>query len=141
LPADYQASTGHPATINISGARYPNVTPYSFSLGANYEYQAGEFVGQNWRGYVYGNQFFKSTTQFSLGAGDTRYVLLQGSYSVFNAGVGFKTPDGKYDIVVWGKNLFNRQAFASLGLSTNLAYGSLTWIDPLTVGVTFSSKF
>ncbi|SNB52370.1 iron complex outermembrane recepter protein [Rhodoblastus acidophilus] len=141
LPADYQASAVHPTTIDLSGGRVPNVTPFTFSLGATYEYAAGAFIGENWRGYVYGNQFFKSTTQFSLGAGSTAYVLKQPSYSTFNAGFGFKTSNENIDVGIWAKNLFNRRAAQSMALSTNLALGTLYWNDPLTVGVTLRTKF
>ena len=142
-PADYVASGAAYKSVNLSGARVPNVTPYTFTIGANYEYAAGSYLGQNWKGYVYGNQFFKSTTLFSLDASYTNSVLKQGSYSVFNAGFGFKSTDNKYDIVVWAKNLFNRQAFQNLALSASAgnAPGVLQWIDPLTVGVTFRTKF
>jgi iron complex outermembrane receptor protein len=125
----------------VSGARVPNVTPYSFSLGANYEYLAGSFLSENWRGYVWGTGFYKSTTLFSLDAAYTLYVLKQPDYFVFNAGVGFKSTDEKYDIQVWAKNLLNRQAVSTLSLSTTTALGGIDYIEPLTVGVTFRTKF
>ncbi len=72
-------------------------------------------------------------------------MLSQGAYSVFNAGFGVKTNDGKYDLSIWDKNLFDRRAAWALSLSTNTAasldYGAITLIDPLTVGATLRTKF
>jgi hypothetical protein len=141
LAADAAAVAGAPSTIDLSGKAVPNVTPYSFGLGFNYESHLGAFAGQDWKGYVYGNQFFKSTTVFSLGANETAYVLKQPSYSIFNAGIGFKTPGDRYEVVIWGKNLFDRKAYTGLALSTATALGTVNWVDPLTVGVTFRTKF
>ncbi|WP_374545579.1 TonB-dependent receptor [Rhodoblastus sp.] len=142
-PADYSAA--YPtAQLNLAGVTILNVTPYSFGIGANYEYSVGSYFGESIKGYVWGNQFFKSLTYFSLGPAYTRYVLEQGSYSIFNAGFGFKTADEKYDISVWAKNLFDRRAMNSQALSTSgttLAYGTVTWVDPLTVGATLRTKF
>ncbi|MGY3581683.1 iron complex outermembrane receptor protein [Bradyrhizobium sp. USDA 4341] len=141
-PADYAASYPH-AQLNLSGVTIPNVTPFSFALGANYEYAAGSYLGESVKGYVYANEFFKSTTQFSLGPEYTRYVLSQPSYSIVNAGFGFKTEDEKYDISIWAKNLFNKHALTSKSLSssgTNLALGTLFYVEPLTVGATLRTK-
>lgn len=140
-PNDYASVAPNGTVLNVSGARVPNVTPYSFSLGANYEYLAGSFLSENWRGYVWGTGFYKSTTLFSLDAAYTLYVLKQPDYFVFNAGVGFKSTDEKYDIQVWAKNLLNRQAVSTLSLSTTTALGGIDYIEPLTVGVTFRTKF
>jgi iron complex outermembrane receptor protein len=144
-PADYAAVTGASKIVDMSGKRIPFVTPYTLSLGANYEYVAGAFLDLNWKGYVYGNGTYKSTTIFSYDT-YTRYILKQPDYVVFNAGIGFRSDDEKYDISVWGKNIFNRKAYLALGgqtaaLSTNTALATVQWIDPLTVGVTLRTKF
>lgn len=142
-PADFAASYPN-GQLNLSGTVVPNVTPISFAIGANYEYAAGNYFNQNFRGYVWGNEAFKSATLFSLGHAYTNYVLEQGSYAIFNAGFGFKTQDEKYDVSVWAKNLFNYRAMQSQALSsssTTLAYGTVSWIDPLTVGATLRTKF
>jgi outer membrane receptor protein involved in Fe transport len=77
-------------------------------------------------------------------------VLTQSAYSIFNAGIGFKTPDSKYDISFWGKNIFNRQAVSSFGQSASASiaapslgspYGSITFVDPQTFGVTLRAVF
>jgi iron complex outermembrane receptor protein len=139
-PADYAAA--YPtALLNLSGARIPNVTPYTFVIGVNYEHHLGEYFGTNLKGYVYVNEAFKSTTLFSLDATYTNYVLQQGSYSLISAGLGVKTPDDKYDLVVWAKNLGNVRALTTQSLSTNVALGGVSYVDPLTVGATLRTKF
>ena len=139
-PADYAAA--YPtALLNLSGARIPNVTPYTFVIGVNYEHHLGEYFGTNLKGYVYVNEAFKSTTLFSLDATYTNYVLQQGSYSIISAGLGVKTPDDKYDLVVWAKNLGNVRALTTQSLSTNVALGGVSFVDPLTVGATLRTKF
>jgi len=41
-------------------------------------------------------------------------------------------PDDKYDLVVWAKNLGNVRALTTQSLSTNVALGGVSYVDPLT---------
>ena len=139
-PADYAAA--YPtAQIDLSGKRIPNVTPYTFIIGLTYEQHLGEYFGTNLKGYVYANEAFKSTTMFSLDHTFTNYVLQQGSYSVLSAGLGIKTPDDRYDLAIWAKNLGNVRAISTQSLSTSVSLGGVSYIDPLTVGATLRTKF
>ncbi|MGD0633536.1 MAG: TonB-dependent receptor [Beijerinckiaceae bacterium] len=148
-PADLNAVNGG-LPVNLSGQKVPGVTPVTLILGANYEHSLASLVGHDIIGYVYGNQAYHSKTTYSLDASYTEYVLTQSAYSIFNAGIGFKTPDSKYDISFWGKNIFNRQAVSSFGQSASASiaapslgspYGSITFVDPQTFGVTLRAVF
>ena len=56
-------------------------------------------------------------------------------------GAGVKTNDEKYDLVVWAKNLGNVRALTAQSLSTNVALGGVSYIEPLTIGATLRTKF
>jgi iron complex outermembrane receptor protein len=137
--ADYSAV--YPtALVNLSHQRIPNVTPYTFVIGANYEQNIGEHFGASLKAYGYVNEAFKSTTFFNVPS-YTHLYLQQGSYAVLSAGAGVKTLDEKYDLAVWAKNLGNVRAVTTQTLSTNVALGGVSFIDPLTVGATLRTKF
>jgi iron complex outermembrane receptor protein len=137
--ADY-AAVYPTAQVNLSHTRIPNVTPYTFIIGVNYEKPLGEYFGANLKGYVYVNEAFKSTTLFSV-TNYTHLFLQQGSYSLLSAGLGVKTTDEKYDLAIWGKNLGNVRAMTTQSLSTNVSLGGVSYVEPLTVGATFRTKF
>ena len=52
-----------------------------------------------------------------------------------------KTADERYDVAVWAKNLGNVRAMTTQSLSSNLALGGVSFIEPLTVGATLRTKF
>jgi iron complex outermembrane receptor protein len=137
--ADYAAVYPN-AQVNLSHQRIPNVTPYTFVLGLNYETHLGEYFGQNLKGYVYVNDAFKSTTFFNVPS-YTLYTLQQGSYQLLSAGAGVKTTDDKYDLVVWAKNLGNVRAITTQSLSTNVTLGGVSFVDPFTIGATLRTRF
>jgi iron complex outermembrane receptor protein len=137
--ADYSAV--YPtALLNLSHQRIPNVTPYTFVIGFNYEQNIGEHFGANLKAYGYVNEAFKSTTFFNVPS-YTHLFLQQGSYSLLSAGAGVKTLDEKYDLAVWAKNLGNVRAVTAQTLSTNVALGGVSLVEPLTVGATLRTKF
>jgi iron complex outermembrane receptor protein len=138
-PADYAAVYPN-AQVNLSHQRIPNVTPYTFIIGVNYETHLGEYLGANLKGYVYVNEAFKYTTVFSP-LSYTLYNLQQGSYSLISAGVGVKTADERYDVAVWAKNLGNVRAMTAQSLSGSLSLGGVSFVEPLTVGATLRTKF
>lgn len=142
-PIDLVSEPNGPKAINLSGVPMPGVTPFSFSLGGVYEYHAGHFIDQDWKGYVYANQFFKSATQFTLGYAYTNLVEKQGAYSIINLGSGVKTADEKFGAEIWAKNLFNTKALTNVILPTSniVGFTTVSWVDPLTVGVTLRTKF
>ncbi len=137
--ADY-AAVYPTAQLNLSHQRIPNVTPYTFVIGVNYETHLGEYFGTNLKGYVYVNEAFKSTTLFSVPS-YTLYTLQQGSYSIVSAGLGVKTPDDRYDLAIWAKNLGNVRAMTTQSLSTNITLGGVSYVDPLTIGATLRTRF
>jgi iron complex outermembrane receptor protein len=139
-PADYAAA--YPtAQLNLSGGtRIPNVTPISFTLGFSYEHHLGSYFGTELKGYIYANEFFKSATQFSLSSAYTNYVLSQSAYGITSLGFGLKTPNDAYDLAIWAKNLFNKQALSTQSLSTSVSLGGVSYIEPLTIGVTLRTK-
>jgi iron complex outermembrane receptor protein len=139
-PAVDYAAVYPQSQVNLSHQRISNVTPYTFVIGFNYERNLAEWTGQNLKGYVYVNDAFKSTTIFSPPS-YTLYTLQQGSYSIISAGLGVKATDDRWDVVVWAKNLGNVRAMTAQSLSTNTALGSITFVDPLTVGATLRTKF
>lgn len=139
-PAIDYATVFPNAQVNLSHQRISNVTPYTLAIGFNYETHLGQYFGLDLKGYAYLNEFFKSTTLFSPPS-FTLYRLQQGSYSVISAGAGVKTNDEKYDLVVWAKNLGNVRALTAQSLSSNVALGGVSYIEPLTIGATLRTKF
>jgi iron complex outermembrane receptor protein len=68
----------------------------------------------------------------------SRYSLIP-SYSLLNARIGVRALDGKLDLQLWGRNLFNKDYYQSLSAAnTGAITGTLG--DPRTYGVTLRTR-
>jgi iron complex outermembrane receptor protein len=133
-PVDYQYPGG-PAALSLSGTRIPSVPPWSFNLGATYHQPAGQFQGVEIDAFAYANEAVQGKTRYSSPWAN---YLGQKTYSVTNAGVGFRRPDGSLSLSIWAKNLFDEKYFVAKTAGTTNANATVSLGEPRTYGVTFA---
>lgn len=88
---------------------------------------------------AYGIAQYSYTSGFYEATNDSRYSW-QNGYGLTNLRVGVRFDNDKYDLSLWGNNVFNVKYFTTLSTS---AYGfaSGTPGDPLTIGATLRANF
>jgi len=117
------------STIDATGFRLPQAPKAIFNAGANYTIptNSGDFeISAN---YTYNDGWYPES--------DNR--LRQKSYSVVNGQVRWSSPDDKFEIIVWGKNLFDEDY--ALTLFSQGSGDLIHWAPPRTYGVTVKAKF
>ncbi len=141
-----------PLYVNLSGQRVTSgvngnapFSPYSFNLGANYEYPLGPVLRpyglpQSISMFGYGNLTWRYKSQLSEPY--SLYYLQQPSYSLINAGLGFKTDDEKYSFNLWVKNLADSRYLIAATIGSPTAPGNITFGEnnPRTFGATLRVK-
>jgi outer membrane receptor protein involved in Fe transport len=71
---------------------------------------------------------------------DVGHYVVQPSYSVVNATLGWKpSPDSKFRISVWGKNLTDKAYITATVITTG--FDAVDYGRPRTVGVEFQAKY
>lgn len=124
------------ATCDMSGRRLPGVSKWAFSAGGEARTEAGKLLGHDSEVYAGADYSYRSNyyTTVSL----SRYSLIP-SYSLLNARIGVCALDGKLDLQLWGRNLFNKDYYQSLSaVNTGAITGTLG--DPRTYGVTLRTR-
>ena len=112
-----------------------NTPEFSSNLSFTYETEVSD-----WNMILTGNWAYRSSTQIF----EVPSLLDMGSYSLFNAGITFISPEGDWTVSVHGKNIFNKRYriagynFANLGGDASIIgyYG-----DPATVTATVGFRF
>ncbi len=91
---------------DLGGKRLNYTAPWSGNLNATWNDSFNN--GINW--FVRGEVTFKDDRLF-FPDGDPE--LADGSYTVFNASLGFSSESGNWDVTLWGKNLTNTEYLSS----------------------------
>ncbi len=126
-----------PANCDISGARLPGVSKWSFSFGGEVNAPA-QFLANE--GEVYFGYDGSYRSRFSSNASPSIYTWVDG-YSLSNFRAGFRTPDG-LNVFAWVRNAFDEEYFELLAVgpsNTGLIAGQPG--DPRTFGVTVKAAF
>lgn len=123
-----------PSTCDRSGDRVPNVPEWTLHGAATYEHSIGPVMG-----YLRGEATYWSD-QITDTNNDPR--KLQSGYTLVNGRLGIRSDDGRMDISVWAKNIFNEDyiyiAFDGVVQDGKLyAYPN----EPRTFGVTLRTQF
>lgn len=135
-----------PASLSRNNSRFENFPIWSFNAGANYEYPLGAFFSAfgDWAnrpvtGVFYVNVSWRDkqrlTNPYSV------FQYWQPAYALVNAGVGLRTDDDVYNLMLWTKNLFDERYFGSWspGSVTTAATVGLP-AQPRTFGGTLTVK-
>lgn len=126
-----------PANCDISGARLPGVSKWSFSWGAEGNVPA-RLLGQEGEVYLGVDGSYRSN--FSSNPSPSAYTWVDG-YALTNLRLGFRT-DGGLNVFGWVRNAFNVNYFEQLAVpsgNTGLIVGSPG--DPRTWGGTIKVEF
>ena len=126
-----------PANCDISGARLPGVSKWSFSWGAEGNVPAS-LLGQEGEVYLGADGSYRSN--FSSNPSPSAYTWVDG-YALTNLRLGFRT-DGGLNVFGWVRNAFNVNYFEQLAVpsgNTGLIVGSPG--DPRTWGGTIKVEF
>ncbi len=125
-----EAPVGGGAVIDASGNHLNSAPEWSASGFAEY---ARSF---DW-GLVRltGEMGWQSESFFTVSNDD---LHRQGSYAVANASLGYETPDGRFTVSIWGRNVLDKEYLTSAGTIVNPAgrYGPIR-----TYGLRFSAKY
>ncbi len=112
-------------TIDASGNRLANAPKWSGSFGGEYghDFSWGRLFAQaqySWKSRV----FFTA---------DNNAVETQSSFGVVNATIGAETPDGKYRLSLYGRNITDKQYVTTTGSFPLVPAGRFA--PPATVGL------
>jgi outer membrane receptor protein involved in Fe transport len=152
LKSDIQRYTGFNVlghTQSFAGDPLPFTPKWNYGLNADYRFagpaDSSPFVGISVDGH--------SSADAALGAGgvvipadaNTRVVpgiarpFELNSYSTVAARVGYEAADGRWKVMLWGKNIFNKYYWNNVVIANDSVF-RLTGM-PATYGITFSSRF
>lgn len=116
---------------DLSGARLPGVSKVSWSAGANASLPLDDGGKIEFNAdYAYRSNFF---TTYNLAVDS-----LAPGYGVANARVGYETADGRFNLSIFARNLFDKTYISIINPSAfNTGQSTATLGDPATYGVTF----
>ncbi|KMS53412.1 TonB-dependent receptor [Sphingobium cupriresistens] len=120
--------------LDLNGERMPNIPKYTATLGVQYEYKFAD--GSKMR--LGADATFKGNTVTN------ELTLRANSYAVVDARVGWTSPNGRWDISGWVRNLTNEVYYTGGGAIPD--YNKQTTrvglvSDPRTAGVTLKVAF
>lgn len=117
------------------GERITNAPRWQGNLGFSLEHELSPKV----RGLLYVNSYFQGPTYLRRGEQDES---VQDFYAVVNAQAGFNVANGNIRVMLWAKNLFDRDYNISV-FSSALQSGSLSAYvsEPRSYGASIDYKF
>lgn len=118
---------------DMRGQRLAGVPKWTASLGTDALHPLTDRIE------LYGHADWSWRSEYFTVASNSRYGLVPG-YDLTNVRVGLKLDDGKFDVSVWARNLFDKNYFQTLSVANT---GLVTAIlgDPRTIGVTLRTKW
>ncbi|WP_454279957.1 TonB-dependent receptor [Sphingomonas sp. Marseille-Q8236] len=128
------ASPGGSPVRDFTGERLAGVPKWAASVGAD----VTRTIGGGAEAYLHGDWSYRSS--YYTVASNSRYGLVPG-YGLVNARAGIRLgEDGRYDLSVWARNLFDKDYFQTLNV---VNYGLVSAIlgDPGTYGATLKVRF
>lgn len=140
-------TTAVPGPCDFTGSELPFTPKWSYSLGANYRHEMGDsalILGVDLRGQsssvstLNGRSIQFRTLPNDRNAPGIGLPFVIPSYTVVDARAGYEFGDGKYKVMVWGKNVFNKYYVTNAAhyLDTTVRFTG----QPATYGITLSIK-
>jgi outer membrane receptor protein involved in Fe transport len=140
---DFIGLNGAGQVKNFAGKRIPFVPKVQIGLNADYHWK----LDTQWSPFVGAGVTYRSKAYSIVGGEDPIFLdrtakpnpFLLDAYTLVDLRAGLESSDGKYRVMVWGKNVFDE--FYSL--STILHYDSIGRFagQGATYGVTIGAKF
>ncbi|MEJ0043376.1 MAG: TonB-dependent receptor, partial [Rhizomicrobium sp.] len=117
-------------SVDLSGRQLPGAPLWNAQLNINYEVP----LDDGFTGFTYLNQTFHS--KVSVYNSYSSYGW-QDAYGLTNFGIGVRTTDGKYSLLLWSKNLADQRYLIGVGAASAITPAVGVLGDPRTFGVTF----
>lgn len=136
-PVPLEETGGEAAFKDISGGDLPGISKWAGSLGGEYS-TTGKFISLRGNYFVAVDGYYRSS--FSSSASPSKFLNISG-YALLNGRVGFRASNG-ISILVWGRNLLNKDYFEQLLPAAGSAgqYAAVLG-DPETYGTTIRYTF
>jgi iron complex outermembrane receptor protein len=99
--------TSTPLQVNFAGRQLHGAPKSIVNAGFDYSYPLGRYLGR-----LFVNNAYRSGTHLAASQSDFTY---QRAYSLTDAGISFGTQDGKYELSLVGKNLFDKDYATGAG--------------------------
>ena len=141
--APIPGTTG-PARLNLNGRNLANAPELQVNLSGIYEFD----MGSGWEGFVRGDYRWKDD---ELHSQDQDPRTIQESYGIADLSVGFRSPERKYELTAFIKNVFDEHyysyisnagdGFSQTVISNNSIGGSVPRDHERYVGARFSLNF
>jgi iron complex outermembrane receptor protein len=138
---------GAPGPCDFTGSELPFTPKWSYSLNADYRHDLGNggiTLGAGLRGQTSSVSTldgrtieFRTLPNDRNAPGIGRPFVIP-SYAIVDARLGYEFADGRYKVMVWGKNIFDKYYVTNANhyLDTTVRFAGM----PATYGVTFSIK-
>ena len=136
-PVPLEETGGEAAFKDISGGDLPGISKWAGSLGGEYS-TAGKFMSLKGNYFIALDGYYRSS--FSSSASPSKFLNIDG-YALLNGRVGFRASNG-ISILVWGRNLLNKDYFEQLlPAAGNAGQYAAVLGDPATYGTTIRYTF
>ena len=136
-PVPLEETGGESAFKDISGGNLPGISKWAGSLGGEYS-TAGKFISLKGNYFLAFDAYYRSS--FSSSASPSQFLNIDG-YALVNGRVGFRASNG-VSILVWGRNLLNKNYFEQLlPAAGNAGQYAAVLGDPGTYGTTIRYTF
>jgi iron complex outermembrane receptor protein len=121
---------------DLTGRRLPGASLWAGSGGGEYRRAAGTLKAKAVEAYAGFDANYRSA--YYTTAADSEYSKIPG-YTLVNLRVGIAAEDGSWDLQLWGRNVFDKLYYLSLGAAnTGAVTGTLG--DPRTFGLTLRAR-
>lgn len=136
-PVPLEETGGEAAFKDISGSDLPGISKWAGSFGGEYT-NTGKFISLKGNYFVALDAYYRSS--FSSSASPSQFLNIDG-YALLNGRVGFRASNG-ISILVWGRNLLNKDYFEQLlPAAGNAGQYAAVLGDPATYGTTIRYTF
>lgn len=138
---------GNPGPCDFTGSELPFTPKWSYSLGADYRHELSDgtiILGADLRGQsssvstLNGRSIDFRTLPQDRNADFVDQPFVIPSYAVVDARIGYEFANGRFKIMAWGKNVFDKYYVTNAAhyLDTTVRFTGM----PATYGITFSIK-
>lgn len=136
-PVPLEETGGESAFKDISGGFLPGISKWAGSFGGEYT-GSGKFMSLKGNYFVALDAYYRSS--FSSSASPSQFLNIDG-YALLNGRIGFRASNG-VSILVWGRNLLNKDYFEQLlPAAGNAGQYAAVLGDPATYGTTIRYTF
>ena len=119
---------------DLSGRQLTGVSKFVYNVAAEYGHNIGTVWGLKTQAYVGANWNYRTGYYGTLNTDPFGRVP---GYGLAGASLGFRGADGRWDLKLWGQNLFNRLYYTNASVDTATTYSSgVSLGDPRFYGMT-----